>query len=118
MTFVLLRGTSASPLSREKLRRLAKGFTNVTPGAPHDLAASKWQKCFSGICDAEKVVQSLLKKNLQILFFLENECLDILFGGSMTDEGIGAVREAFFVNKMSNGHVLTCPKLKKRIRLK
>ncbi len=36
----------------------------------------------------------------------------------MTDEGIGAVREAFFVNKMSNGHVLTCPKLKKRIKLK
>jgi len=45
----------------EKLRRLAKGFTNVTPDAPRDTATNKWPNgkyVFSGICDAEDVVQS------------------------------------------------------------
>ena len=43
---VAVTGASAFFTHRgEKLRGLAKGFTNVTPGAPHDSAASKWRIC-------------------------------------------------------------------------
>ena len=42
----ITKGASAFFTHRgEKLRGLAKGFTNVTPGAPHDSAASKWRIC-------------------------------------------------------------------------
>jgi hypothetical protein len=42
-----------SPIVERNSDGWQKGFTNVTPKAPHDSATSKWQIFFSGICDAE-----------------------------------------------------------------